>query len=140
MEPCLPSLAGLRSLRERGIDILEQHDAALGRIREQVVELVVRQASLGQVEDADVVVERTGERLDEGRFARAGRSMQEVTSSIRDACEIERAASASRVRKGHTGIAPALTSLRIPLSATHERLDIVDDSLLDSLVQHDTLQ
>ena len=69
-----PGLAGLAPAGEGRVDVFEEDDGALGRVGEEVVELVVGEAPLGKVQHADVVLERAGERLDEGRLARARRA------------------------------------------------------------------
>lgn len=82
----VPGFASLRSARKRRVDVLEKHHAPLRRVRQQVIELVVGEAALGQVQDADVVVERASEGLDEGGFSGSGRAVQEVASPVWDAC------------------------------------------------------
>jgi hypothetical protein len=102
----VPSFTRLLSTRERRINILQQHNTPFRRVRQQVIELVVRQSSLGEVENADVVIERAGEGLDEGGFAGAGRTVEEVASSVRNSCEIESISDGRRSRRGKPESAP----------------------------------
>ena len=61
-----PGFTTLRSSTESSVDILQQNDTPLGRIRKQMIQLVVRQSSFGKIQDTDVVLELSCERLDEG--------------------------------------------------------------------------
>lgn len=78
----VPSLATLGSAAEGCVNVFQENNAALRSVGEKVVELVVRQAAFGEVEDADVVLERSGESLDERRLARSWRAVKKVSSSI----------------------------------------------------------
>ena len=51
-----------------------------------MVELIIGEASLGEVEEADVVRDSPGEGLDEARFPRARWSVEKITPSIRYPC------------------------------------------------------
>ena len=60
-----PVLARLHALVEGRVDVLDQDKAAVNRVGEQMVELVVAEAALREIEQADVVIQRARERLDE---------------------------------------------------------------------------
>jgi len=81
-----PWVAALSSPRESSVDVLQQNDAPLGGVGEEVIKLVVGKTALGEVENADVVLQRAGERLDKGRLAGSWRTVQEVSSTVRDSC------------------------------------------------------
>lgn len=65
----LPVFARLHALVKRCIDVLDENNAPFGRIRHQVVELVIGQATLGKIQQAYVVRQRTGEGLNERRLS-----------------------------------------------------------------------
>lgn len=98
------------AVAEGGVDVLEQHESALGDDSQQVIEPVVGQAAFAQVQDGDVVVQMAGEGLDEGALAAAGRAVQEVAAAVGDATVV------------------------VPSSAVEEIFDVVDDSFFDALV------
>ena len=62
-------LISLLASSKRGIDILQQNEATLGRIDKQMIELVICKTALRQVEDADIVVKRASQGLYKRRFA-----------------------------------------------------------------------
>lgn len=63
-----PIRTGLNSFRERRVDVLDEDEASIWNEGEDLLETVVGETSFGEVEEADVVGEETGESLDVGRF------------------------------------------------------------------------
>lgn len=73
-----------------------------------MVETVVGEAALRDVDDADGVVEFGGEGLDEAGFAGAGRAVEEVSATVRDAAVV------------------------VPLAAAEEGLRVGDETLFEA--------
>lgn len=61
----VPILAGLYTTSERRIDIFEQDKTPIGHQPKQVIQFIIRQSPFGEVQQADVVIERSGQSLDE---------------------------------------------------------------------------
>ncbi len=80
----LPVFACLNAFVKRRIDVFDENETPFGRIRHQIIELVIGQATLGEVQQAYVIRQRTGECLDERRFSRSRRSMEQIASAIRN--------------------------------------------------------
>ena len=74
----------MNSFRERRVDILDEDEASIGNEREDLLQTIVGETSFGEVEEADVVGEESGESLDVGGFPGAWRTVKEVASAIRD--------------------------------------------------------
>ena len=73
-EICLVGCLQLRvhlARPERGVDVLEEYDGVLWRVREPVLEAVVGHAAVRQVEHADRVLQLPGQREDERRLTAA---------------------------------------------------------------------
>jgi hypothetical protein len=81
----LPILTGLYTATECRVHILQQYETAIGNQTQQVVQFIIGQASLCQIQQTDVVVERASEGLYERRLARARRAMQQVSATVGDA-------------------------------------------------------
>jgi len=58
----------LNSFGEGGVDILDENEASIGYEGENLLKTVVRETSFGEIEEADVVGDETGESLDVRRF------------------------------------------------------------------------
>lgn len=71
-----PVFRSLYTFVEGSINVLNEYNAPLGRIRQQVDQLVIGESSLGQVHEADVVRKRARESLNKGRLSRSRRTVQ----------------------------------------------------------------
>ena len=107
---------GRLPLNKGGVDVLEEDERLRRHRREGVREAVVRQARVGEVEDADVVADLARDGGDKGRLAAARLAVHEVAASIRDA------------------------AVGVPLRAVEELLHVCVDVLGDALVQHHRMQ
>jgi hypothetical protein len=80
----LPVFACLNALVKRGIDVFDENETPFGSVRHQVVELVVGQATLGEVQQAYIIRQRTSECLNERGLSRSRWSMEQIASAVRD--------------------------------------------------------
>ena len=74
-----------RAPRKRGVEILEEEDAARGDARHEVLEGRVGDPGGGEGDDVDVEHELAGYGVDERALARAGHAVQEVAPAERNA-------------------------------------------------------
>ncbi len=80
----LPVFTCLHALVKRRVDVFDKNKTPFGRVRHQVVELVVGQATFGKVQQAYIIRQRPSQSLNERRLSRSRWSMEQISSAIRN--------------------------------------------------------
>jgi hypothetical protein len=134
----LPVFTRLDALVERRIDVFDENETPFGRVRHQVVELVVGQATLGEVQQAYIIRQRTSECLNERGLSRPRRSMEQIASAVRNTFTINPTYpslfSLVKLREREP------TSVRIPFPPRKKSPHIVSDILRNAGREHDAVK